>query len=699
MTKEYPRDLVGYGANPPDPRWPGRARVALQFVVNYEEGGENCVLHGDSGSEQFLSEIVGAESYTDRHLSMESIYEYGSRAGFWRLHRLFTQQQIPVTVFGVATALEKHPDAVQAMLEAEWEIACHGLRWIHYQHFTEAQEREHIEQAIAIHERVTGSKPKGWYTGRTSPHTLKLIAQRDDILYCADSYADDLPYWDNNYSKPLLMVPYTLDSNDMRFATPQGFNSGEQFFQYLKDAFDELYQEGADSPKMLSIGLHCRLVGRPGRLAGLRRFIEYTRQFDDVWYATREQIAKHWLANEPDKHDNLKTQAHNVADISACNTEQYYGLLDGIKVSVKDLFDVKGFKTGAGLPTWLATAQAAQKHARAVSLLVEDGAYLDHKTQLDELAYSLAGSNAHYGVSRNPLDEKCVSGGSSSGAAVSVALGDSDIGLATDTGGSIRVPGSYCGLYGLRPTFGRVPVDGLVPLAPRFDTAGLLTRDLKLLETACHALFADSKPEQTGEPIDTLLWCDALWQGVDASLKAYAWRCYRNYGGSKREIGEAVLDADQRGNCFAQLQAQSIWQTHGDWLQSHIHAFGEDIQTRLRWGLSLLSSEQGAEEIAQAEADYQRWSEAKNLWLPRGAALLMPTAPSIAPLIKSSEDPALQRNTLLGLTSIAGLSGWPQLQIPVTFDGELPRGLSLLGRENSDIALMRLAQRVLGCTD
>jgi putative urate catabolism protein len=294
-NNNYPRDLVGYGQNPPKANWPNKAKIALQFVVNFEEGGENCVLHGDSHSEKFLSEIVGAEAYPDRHMSMESIYEYGSRAGFWRLHRLFVSQGIPVTVFAVAMALQRQPEAVKAMLDANWEIASHGLRWIHYQDFSEQQEREHLEQAIAIHQQTTGTKPKGWYTGRTSPHTLKLIAERDDILYCADSYADDLPYWDNNYSKPLLMVPYTLDTNDMRFATPQGFNSGEQFYQYLKDAFDVLYFEGETTPKMLSIGLHCRIIGRPARFAALQRFIQYTQQFEDVWYATREEIAEHWV--------------------------------------------------------------------------------------------------------------------------------------------------------------------------------------------------------------------------------------------------------------------------------------------------------------------------------------------------------------------------------------------------------------------
>ena len=295
----YPRDLIGYGANPPHPKWPGNARVAVQFVLNYEEGGENCVLHGDSHSEIFLSEIIGAQAYPDRHLSMESIYEYGSRAGFWRLHRLFTQANIPVTVFGVTMALERHPEAVKAMLDADWEIASHALRWIHFQDMDINEERAQIEESVIRHKALTGKAPAGWYTGRTSPNTLALIAERDDILYCADSYADDLPYYDTHYSKPLLMVPYTLDTNDMRFATPQGFNSGEQFFTYLKDAFDVLYEEGQDAPKMLSIGLHNRIIGRPARFAALKRFVEYVQSHEQVWCCTREQIAQHWAEHFP----------------------------------------------------------------------------------------------------------------------------------------------------------------------------------------------------------------------------------------------------------------------------------------------------------------------------------------------------------------------------------------------------------------
>ncbi|WP_108126276.1 allantoinase PuuE [Saccharospirillum mangrovi] len=295
----YPRDLVGYGANPPKAQWPNGARLAVQFVINYEEGGENCQLHGDAESERFLSEIVGAEAYPERHLSMESIYEYGSRAGFWRLHRLFTERQLPVTVFGVAMAMERHPNAVEAMLKADWEIASHGYRWIHYQNVPETVEREHMERAIDIHQRMTGKHPAGWYTGRTSPNTLKLFAQRPEFLYCSDSYADDLPYYDLNYQRPILMVPYTLDSNDMRFATPQGFNTGEQFFTYLKDAFDVLYDEGSVAPRLLNVGLHCRLAGRPGRFAGLKRFVDYVQSHSDVWVTTREAIALHWQATHP----------------------------------------------------------------------------------------------------------------------------------------------------------------------------------------------------------------------------------------------------------------------------------------------------------------------------------------------------------------------------------------------------------------
>lgn len=302
MQKEiYPRDLRGYGPTPPDPKWPGQALVAVQFVVNYEEGGENCLLHGDSHSEAFLSEIVGAEAWPgQRHWNMETIYEYGARAGFWRLHRLFAEMSVPVTVFGVATALARSPEQVRAMQEADWEIASHGLKWIEYKDFSPAAELEHIHEAIRLHEEATGAPPCGWYTGRCSMNTVNLITELDRFAYVADSYADDLPYWHFHGGRAQLIVPYTLDANDMRFATPQGFNSGDQFFTYLKDSFDALYAEGqAGAPKMMSVGLHCRLAGRPGRSMALRRFIEYARSHDRVWFARRADIARHWHEVHP----------------------------------------------------------------------------------------------------------------------------------------------------------------------------------------------------------------------------------------------------------------------------------------------------------------------------------------------------------------------------------------------------------------
>ncbi|MGI9278774.1 MAG: allantoinase PuuE [Endozoicomonas sp.] len=298
----YPRDLIGYGDTPPHPQWPEQSRIAVQFVINYEEGGENCVLHGDKASEAFLSEIIGAQSYEGmRHISMESIYDYGARAGFWRLHRIFTQRNIPVTVYAVAMAMQRNPKAVQAMLDADWEIASHGYRWIDYQFHDLDEEREHMQKAIQIHTEMTGSRPSGWYTGRCSPQTEQLVAEEGHFLYHADSYADDLPYWDTRFEKDQLVVPYTLDCNDMRFATAQGFNSGEQFFSYLKDAFDVLYEEGAEQPKMMSVGLHCRLVGRPGRAAALMRFLDYVQSKEKVWLCTREQIARHWHKQHPCK--------------------------------------------------------------------------------------------------------------------------------------------------------------------------------------------------------------------------------------------------------------------------------------------------------------------------------------------------------------------------------------------------------------
>ncbi len=292
---DYPRNLKGYGAEPPNAGWPNGARIALQFVINYEEGAENCVLHGDASSEAFLSEIVGANAYAgQRHMNMESIYEYGSRAGFWRLYRLFTDRGMPVTVFGVAMALERNPRVVDAMWEAEWEIASHGYRWIDYQNVDEETEREHLQKAIELHRNVTGERPLGWYLGRCGPNSHRLVAEEGGFLYNADTYADDLPYWDHSFDQPQLMVPYTLDANDMRFATPQGFNSGQQFFDYLKDSFDVLYAEGESKPKMMSVGLHCRLAGRPGRAAALQKFLDYVATKDKVWIARRIDIASHW---------------------------------------------------------------------------------------------------------------------------------------------------------------------------------------------------------------------------------------------------------------------------------------------------------------------------------------------------------------------------------------------------------------------
>jgi putative urate catabolism protein len=305
-NKDYPRDLIGYGANPPHPQWPNDARIALQFVLNYEEGGESCVLHDDSQSEQFLSEIIGAAAYRDRHMSMESIYEYGSRAGIWRILREFEQRGLPLTVFGVAMALQRHPDLVAHLVSAGHEIACHGLRWIHYQDIDIYTERAHMQQAIKIHQNLTGSRPLGWYTGRDSPNTRSLVVEQGGFLYDSDYYGDDLPFWtlvkpegEDSPAHSHLVIPYTLDTNDMRFATAQGFNSGEQFFSYLRDSFDVLYDEGADHPKMMSVGLHCRLAGRPGRFAALRRFLDYIQSHERVWVCQRVEIARHWREHFP----------------------------------------------------------------------------------------------------------------------------------------------------------------------------------------------------------------------------------------------------------------------------------------------------------------------------------------------------------------------------------------------------------------
>lgn len=303
--QHYPRDMKGYGSKPPHANWPNNARIAIQVVMNYEEGGENSVLHGDPAAETFLSEIISAPHVEDRHMSMESIYEYGSRAGVWRLLRLFEKYNIPITVFAVAMALKRHPEIAKACMKQGHEICSHGLRWINYQDVDIDTERQHMKAAIDIIEQITGEKPKGWYTGRTSPNTGKLVAENGGFVYDADDYSDDLPFWRVVDNKPQLIVPYTLDTNDMRFAAVQGFNAGDQFFNYLKDAFDALYEEGdpngENTPKMLSIGLHCRLIGRPGRIKSLEKFFQYAQSFEDVWFARRIDIAEHWHKEHPFK--------------------------------------------------------------------------------------------------------------------------------------------------------------------------------------------------------------------------------------------------------------------------------------------------------------------------------------------------------------------------------------------------------------
>lgn len=322
----YPRNLVGYGRNTPDPQWPGGANIAVQFVVNYEEGGESCILDGDPASECLLSEIVGAQAWNgQRNLNMESIYEYGARSGFWRLWRAFTRRNMPVTVYGVTLAMERNPEAISAMKEADWEIASHGLRWWEYKDVPEEVEREHIREAVRLHTEITGSRPLGIYQGKPSDNTLKLVMEEGGFLYSADSYADELPYWVKGPNGPHLIVPYTLDTNDMRFATPQGFNSGDQFYTYLKDTFDVLYREGAEgAPKMMSIGLHCRLVGRPGRVAALERFLDYVQSHDKVWVAKRVDIARHW-------HEHHKPKQVDIVPSKASKTDfvaRYGGIFE-----------------------------------------------------------------------------------------------------------------------------------------------------------------------------------------------------------------------------------------------------------------------------------------------------------------------------------------------------------------------------------
>ena len=298
-NKKYPRDMVGYGAKKLKVKWPNNARIALQIVLNYEEGAENCVLHGDKHSEVFLSEIIGAQPVKARHISMESLYEYGSRSGFWRLHKLFQEKKIPITIFGVGMALEKNPEICKAIKNANYEVASHGWRWIDYQSVKKPEEKRHMKLAIKKIKEIFGERPLGWYTGRCSPNTRDLVFEEGGFLYDSDSYSDDLPYWEYKKNKKQLIIPYTLDNNDMRFATSQGFNSGDQFFSYLKDSFDVLYEEGKTTPKMMSVGLHCRLIGRPGRMQSLKKFLDYVLKFEDIWICKRIDIAKYWIKNYP----------------------------------------------------------------------------------------------------------------------------------------------------------------------------------------------------------------------------------------------------------------------------------------------------------------------------------------------------------------------------------------------------------------
>ncbi|MDA9200214.1 allantoinase PuuE [Candidatus Pelagibacter ubique] len=297
MTKKDNRNLIGYGSNLPKVEWPNKARIAVQIVLNYEEGAENCVLNGDKNSEVFLSEIIGAQPIKGRHMNMESLYEYGSRVGFWRLHNLFQEKKIPITIFGVGMALEKNPEICKAIIEADYEVASHGWRWIDYQNIKKSEEKKHMQLAIKAHTKIFGKRPDGWYTGRCSPNTRDLVMEDGGFLYDSDSYSDDLPFWESRNKKKQLIIPYTLDNNDMRFATNQGFNTGDHFYSYLKDSFDTLYEEGRTNPKMMSVGLHCRIIGKPGRIQSLKKFLDYILKHEDIWICKRVDIAKHWIKN------------------------------------------------------------------------------------------------------------------------------------------------------------------------------------------------------------------------------------------------------------------------------------------------------------------------------------------------------------------------------------------------------------------
>ena len=404
MTDAYPRDMIGYGRTPPFADWPGGARIALQFVINYEEGGENNILHGDAASEAFLSEIVGAAPWPGmRHMNMESIYEYGSRSGFWRLHRMFTQRKIPVTVYAVATAMARNPPAVDAMNEAGWEIATHGYKWIDYRDTPVELERQHIAEAIRIHAEVAGERPLGFYQGRSSIHTIPLGCEEGGFVYCADTYADELPYYIEGPRGPQLIVPYTLDANDMRFATPQGFNSGDQFYAYLKDSFDTLYAEGATAPKMLSIGLHCRLVGRPGRAASLARFLDYALSHDKVWFATRLQIARHWIMKHAPPGGWQPSRLTKTLFV-----ERFGGVYEHSRWIAAAAFDAgltPGEDTAAGLAKAMAAAMAAGSDNQKRALILAHPDLAGKLALAKQLTAELSLEQASAGLDRLTADE------------------------------------------------------------------------------------------------------------------------------------------------------------------------------------------------------------------------------------------------------------------------------------------------------
>jgi OHCU decarboxylase len=400
----YPRDMIGYGRTPPFADWPNKARVAVQFVINYEEGGENNILHGDAASEAFLSEIVGATPWPGmRHMNMESIYEYGSRAGLWRLHRMFTERSVPVTVYAVATAMARNPQAVAAMNEAGWEIATHGLKWVDYRDTPPDAEAKHIAEAVRIHTEVAGARPLGFYQGRSSINTIRLGMEEGGFLYCADSYADDLPYWLEGPKGPQLITPYTLDSNDMRFATPQGFNSGDQFYAYLKDSFDTLYAEGDVAPKMLSIGLHCRLVGRPGRAASLARFIDYVLSHDRAWTPTRLDIARHWIRTHPPEGGWKPSRLTRTLFV-----ERFGGVYEHspwIAAAARDAGLTAEADNAAGLAKALAAAAARGSEAQKRALILAHPDLAGRLALAKTLTSESTGEQASAGLDRLSADE------------------------------------------------------------------------------------------------------------------------------------------------------------------------------------------------------------------------------------------------------------------------------------------------------